>query len=364
VLCEWRNRHIRAPRVSSSKERDKKTQIFLFLVRGWQMSVNMCVPEDAPALKQVLLFLMRFGWSGCCVTTTVARNKLDSATPSKVDALTAGLTQTATQGMTDEFTGETLARVRVAAGQPPFRLYTRLTVRVSDPQDLHAYDKSAHVNGFDILSLRPENDDMLIRCCESASVDVVTLDFSLRGNWNAIITKNVSKLGTRDAFFEVCCSPAFRSKDTDRVSFFSNVRKLVQALRGRHLILSLDARDWHETRGPFDLVNLGVMCGMTEAQAREAVFDNPIRCLERGALRAKTWRSAVGVMPESEAVRVETAFDNAEGDAEEKKKKKKKKKKGKKEKREGDKKESSEGQVTQRQMKKQRKEVLDFYTAK
>ncbi len=330
------------------------------------MSINMFVPHDTPALKQVLLFLMRFNWAGCCITTTVTRDKVPTAAPAKLDALLAGLAQTASQGLSDEFTGEVLAKQRVAAGQPPFRLFTRLVVRLANPQDLHAYDKSPHVASFDVLSVRPENDDMFVRCCETAGVDIVTLDFSLRVNWAAVVGKNVSKLVLREAYFEVCCAPAFRSKDSDRVSFFSNVRKLVQAVRGRNLILSLDAKDWNETRGPLDLVNLGVVCGMTERQAREAVFDNPLRCLERGAVRAKTWRAAVGVMPEAAAAHVETAFDNvadegqaAEGEEEKKKKKKKKKKKDVHEKRE-----KGEGEMSRRAMKKQRKEVLNFYTSK
>jgi RNase P/RNase MRP subunit p30 len=93
-----------------------------------------------------------------------------------------------------------------------------VTVRVTDVSDLHALPKAGKLNGFDVVAVKPESDDLFARCCESANVDIVTLDFSLRGNWNAIIIKNVEKVKVRGAFFEVGCAPAFRSKDSDRVS--------------------------------------------------------------------------------------------------------------------------------------------------
>jgi hypothetical protein len=105
---------------------------------------------------------------------------------------------------------------------------------------------------------------------------------------------------------------------------------------------------------PQDLVSLGIMCGMQESDARDAVFTNceillPFvfavvfsslfsghLCLERGFLRSKTWRSAVGVERDTEALslKLEDAFSpNVEEEDEKKKKKKKKKsKKNKKEK--------------------------------
>ncbi len=333
------------------------------------MSINLCVPSDTPSLKNVLLFLMRLNWGGVALTSTVFRAQLDSVTPPRPDVVLADMRAALPQS-DDFFSHETLSRLRVAGGLPVFSLLTRVTLRVVEAADLTALTKAAPrlAQLFDFFSVRPDNDEMLLKCCESAQCDIVSLDFSLRTNWSALTGKCLAKVITRGIFFEVDCGPAFRSRDSDRVSFFSNVRKLVAATRGKHLIFAHGSREWNDCRSPMDLVNLGILCGLSEQDAKSSVFENARHAREKAMLRGKTWRSAIANVSQKDAanfVKLENAFDVQENDGEEEeeeKKKKKKKKKKNKDKKKKKKKErrlnDSGAEVSHRSHKKQKKEPL------
>jgi hypothetical protein len=76
--------------------------------------------------------------------------------------------------------------------------------------DLHSVVKATNLNSFDILACRPETGEMFTKCCESMAFDLVSLDFSMRGNWSTITQKTCDKVRVRGAFFEVACGVAFR----------------------------------------------------------------------------------------------------------------------------------------------------------
>lgn len=136
--------------------------------------------------------------------------------------------------------------------------------------------------------------------------------------------------------------------------------KLVSVCRGKSIVFSQDAHDWEvrrqcsvcycgnasltdcchaqEVRGPRDVMNLAVMCGMTLEQATHAVGEWPRQCIMRGVTRASTYRAAVAVAPDpGPSALIDDAADlpapDAERDAKRAKKQlKKKHKKGKKQK--------------------------------
>jgi hypothetical protein len=127
----------------------------------------------------------------------------------------------------EQFNGVQLAKIRKYRGIPAFKIYTRATVKISQGRerrkkkfflflifctalDLHSVVKATNLNSFDILACRPETGEMFTKCCESMAFDLVSLDFSMRGNWSTITQKTCDKVRVRGAFFEVACGVAFR----------------------------------------------------------------------------------------------------------------------------------------------------------
>jgi hypothetical protein len=130
----------------------------------------------------------------------------------------------------------------------------------------------------------------------------------------------------------------------------------VQNCKGKGIVLSLEARDWSECRGPMDLINLGVLCGMSEEEAIDSVCKNVYKLLERSELRSKYYKSAVCAEIDDQSGKMETAFENIPETDEKMKKKKKKKKKNKKKK-----KKSETEAADHSKVKKAKHEPLNFY---
>ena len=54
--------------------------------------------------------------------------------------------------------------------------------------------QATNLNSFDVLAVRPESDDMFSKCCDRASVDLISLDLATRSTFMTINPKNVDKV--------------------------------------------------------------------------------------------------------------------------------------------------------------------------
>nr|XP_018674647.1 PREDICTED: ribonuclease P protein subunit drpp30-like isoform X1 [Musa acuminata subsp. malaccensis] len=61
---------------------------------------------------------------------------------------------------------------------PPFRHYTRLTVSAHGGAFTVALNGSALLRTYDLVALRPLNQDAFDEACESSEVDIISMDFS------------------------------------------------------------------------------------------------------------------------------------------------------------------------------------------
>ena len=207
------------------------------------MSVDLNAVFDSKNVKAVLGSLIKAGWDGAVWNVVLEKAK------DKVEEIR--LPDVQLSQSKDQMTGEQLCRLRKMRGLPAFAQYRRVTVKARDHMDLHAIAKNSSIAKMDVVAVQPETDEMLAKCCESAQTDLITLDFSLRGNWSSLTFRNVGKAMKRGLFFEVTAGAVFkRGNSADRSSFFSNVRKLVQVCRGKQIVMSLGATDWQEVRGP------------------------------------------------------------------------------------------------------------------
>mmetsp|Transcript_28527 Transcript_28527/g.90917 ORF Transcript_28527/g.90917 Transcript_28527/m.90917 type:complete len:131 (-) Transcript_28527:98-490(-) len=75
---------------------------------------------------------------------------------------------------------------------------------------------------------------------------------------------------------------------------FSNARALSTATRGRGVIISSGARSPMELRGPYDVLNLGTLFGLTSKAAKDAITSSCRAVLEHGAAR-RTYKGIVSM---------------------------------------------------------------------
>ncbi|EPS64033.1 hypothetical protein M569_10747, partial [Genlisea aurea] len=179
----------------------------------------------------------------------------------------------------------------------PFRQYTRLTAVVDMPSQALAINSGNPIlRSYDIVCIKPMNQNVFDQACQTSEVDMIAIDFTenLPFRLKHPMVKAAVKRGV---YFEITYSGFFTDTQSRR-RMLSNCKMLVDWTRGKNLIFSSAASSVTELRGPLDVANLFSLIGVDAERARAAVSKN-CRCLVAGALRKKHFYK--------EAIRVEEA---------------------------------------------------------
>jgi len=154
-------------------------------------------------------------------------------------------------------------------------LYSRLTFPLTDPIQLNKM-AAPEILAYDVIAVEPDNEKLLHKVCtESEHVDVITFNY-LAGNAPAFkVQPGIVKVAQeRGIHFEIAVGPGLRATANAKQNLISYGRRIVAATKGKNIILTNGAVKASEVRGPYDLMNLGVLFGMNQSQAKDAVTRN------------------------------------------------------------------------------------------
>lgn len=155
------------------------------------------------------------------------------------------------------------------------RLFSRLTFPLTDPIQINKM-ASNNVLAYDIIAVEPEDERLFHKVCtESENIDLVTFKYSSGNTPSFKIQRSIVKVAIeRGLHFEINIGPGLRTSTNARQHLISYGTKIVTATKGKNIILSSGAIKSSEMRGPYDLMNLGVLFGMKQDQAKDAVSKN------------------------------------------------------------------------------------------
>ncbi|KAJ9698296.1 hypothetical protein PVL29_007402 [Vitis rotundifolia] len=188
----------------------------------------------------------------------------------------------------------------------PFRQYTRLTVAVdSSPQASALNSGNPVLKSYDLVAVRPLNQNAFDQACQVSEVDLIAIDFSEKLPFRLKLPM-VKAAIKRGVYFEITYSNLI-SDVQSRKQMISNAKLLVDWTRGNNLIFSSAAPSVNELRGPYDVANLSSLLGLSMERAKAAISKN-CRSLIANALRKNQFYK--------EAIRVElipsSEFDSNE----------------------------------------------------
>ncbi|XP_044035855.1 ribonuclease P protein subunit p30 isoform X5 [Siniperca chuatsi] len=95
----------------------------------------------------------------------------------------------------------------------------------------------------------------------------------------------------RGLVFEVSYSAAIRDATMRRYTI-ANAVSLMESCKGKNVILSSAAEQPLELRGPYDITNLGLLFGLSDGDAKEAVSSS----CRSAVLHAETRKTASGII--------------------------------------------------------------------
>lgn len=206
-------------------------------------------------------------------------------------ALTRTLSGKVPANITSEAISLPLPNVTVPASMA---LLTRITFIISDPSQNHRL--SSLQSACSIVALRPTNEKALGLCCQSLECDLISLDLSVRLPF-ILKFKTMAAALQRGIRFEICYSGGVLAGGTEsRRNLISGATALIRATRGRGIIISSEAKVALGLRGPWDVVNLAAVWGLSQERGKEAVCEEARKVVQLARLKRESFRGVVDVI--------------------------------------------------------------------
>ncbi|XP_038045954.1 ribonuclease P protein subunit p30-like [Patiria miniata] len=186
--------------------------------------------------------------------------------------------------------GQTKAAVGVQS--KGFKQLSRVNMVLSEGSETHKL-RQDNIQSYDLLAVQPTTEKMFHMACTKLEIDIVCVDMTeklpfyfKRVAINAAIERGL--------YFEIPYAPAIRDS-TMRKNVLSNAMALITLCRGKNVIITSQATKPLEIRGPHDVANLGLLFGLSEQEAKNAVSTNCRAVLYHAATRRNTIKSVMSL---------------------------------------------------------------------
>ncbi|XP_071793445.1 ribonuclease P protein subunit p30-like [Asterias amurensis] len=173
-----------------------------------------------------------------------------------------------------------------------FKQLTRVNMVLSEGSETHKL-RQDNIQSYDLLAVQPTTEKMFHMACTKLEVDIICPDMTEKMPYyfkriamNAAVERGI--------YFEIPYAPAIRDA-TLRKNVLTNAMTLVSLCRGKNIIITSQAVRPTEVRGPYDVTNLGLLFGLTEQQAKNAVSSNCRAVLYHAATRRNTIKSVMSL---------------------------------------------------------------------
>ncbi|OBA20911.1 PHP domain-like protein [Metschnikowia bicuspidata var. bicuspidata NRRL YB-4993] len=191
------------------------------------------------------------------------------------------------------------------------RLFSRITLVVSDPAKAQSILKINNTGAFDIVAVQPTTEKALQLTVTNLDIDLLSLPMASRLPF-FLKHKTVGLALAKGVKFEICYSgliagPAGYESSTalgasghiSRKNFFSNCLQLIRASRCRGLVFSSGATEPLHVRNYADVLAIMNSLGLKVSNSKEGFLAHPESVLVKGRLRIKSHKQTVIVGDEA-----------------------------------------------------------------
>ncbi|CAH0390069.1 unnamed protein product [Bemisia tabaci] len=155
--------------------------------------------------------------------------------------------------------------------QGKLQVYNRVTFHVAEISILDKLNKNGNLRDYHFLAICPMNAE----CFEAISslpmdLDIIEISTESRSLSNIISNKLRNKITEKNLYVEVKYSPAVNDID-----YLKNTLNFSHSLHrfqfSKNIIFTSGAESLSHIRGPYDVINLGVLFGFYEGPAKAAI---------------------------------------------------------------------------------------------
>ena len=180
--------------------------------------------------------------------------------------------------------------------KPPssLKILRRCTLVLSDASQNH---RIASLNSaYDVLALRPTNEKAYTQACQTLDCDIISIDLS---QWLGFYFKHTTVAAAiqRGVRFEICYAPGVLAQDSaSRRNLISNATQLIRASKGRGIIMSSEAHQAAGCRGPWDVVNLAAVWGLSQERGVEAVGREARAVVAQAEMKRRSFKGVIDII--------------------------------------------------------------------
>ncbi|XP_061611123.1 ribonuclease P protein subunit p30 isoform X3 [Phyllopteryx taeniolatus] len=208
----------------------------IIIIMSVFMDLNLTFSPDKNNMEQLIDTAAHLGFSTVAVNYTfepATKKKQAIPAPKPIDEL--------------------IAQLPIVQGRSrPIRVLNRLTLVMSELS--HFRPNPTEYAGYDLLAVQPTTEKLFHAACTQLDVDVISVSvteklpfFFKRAPVNVAVARGLA--------FEVSYASAIRDATMRRYTI-ANAASLMQACKGKNVLLSSAAAKPLELRGPYDIINL------------------------------------------------------------------------------------------------------------
>ncbi|GLV48624.1 RNaseP protein p30 [Carabus blaptoides fortunei] len=152
---------------------------------------------------------------------------------------------------------------------PGLKILNRLTVTFAEKSTLYKVMQSEQVKKYHIFAVIPKSNEALQFVCDTVDADIISFDPS-DSRTMKMNRKICNMLLERDVYFELMYFPAIQDA-TCRKNIINKAHLYHQYAKSKNVIITSGALNQLSLRGPYDVINLGLLFGLSEVQAKSAI---------------------------------------------------------------------------------------------
>ncbi|XP_055598595.1 ribonuclease P protein subunit p30 [Uranotaenia lowii] len=156
------------------------------------------------------------------------------------------------------------------------RLLNRLTIIYADASVMVALSRSANLRGYNLVAAIPTTEEAFQHACQTLNCDI--LSYNSTTVRNKMSRKFYYVAVNRGIMFEIKYAPAIVDS-SDRKDLINRANRYHSYGKSKNVIISSEARNRFQVRGPYDIANLGLIFGLSEEQSKNAILALPRKIL-------------------------------------------------------------------------------------
>jgi ribonuclease P/MRP protein subunit RPP1 len=149
------------------------------------------------------------------------------------------------------------------------KVLKRITLKFEDIASFQTFSNSSAIHSYELVAVEAESARVFQHACEQAEIDIITFDMMNRIPF-PIRKPQIDAAIKRSIHFEITYTAAL-GDSAGRRYFFSNATNLIRLTGGKNLIFSSSATREMLLRSPYDVVNIGILVGLSHGKALDAV---------------------------------------------------------------------------------------------